>query len=118
MERPGSYTHNKDITEAVTLIETPPMTVVGVVGYKSTSKGLAKIGVVWAKHLSQDFLKRVVKSKNQERIKAAFKSYLEKVAKDDKYIKDKLNQFKKEGTVIRVITHTNMQKRNHEGSEK
>jgi large subunit ribosomal protein L3e len=66
VERQGSYTHSKDITEVVTLIETPPMTVVGVVGYKATSKGLTKIGVVWAKHLGQEFLKRIVKSKNQE----------------------------------------------------
>jgi len=34
------------------------MTVVGVVGYKTTSKGSTKIGVAWAKHLSQEFLKR------------------------------------------------------------
>jgi large subunit ribosomal protein L3e len=66
VDRPGSYTHNKDVAETVTLIETPPMTVVGIVGYKDSSKGLTKLGVVWAKHLSQDFLKRVVKSKNQE----------------------------------------------------
>jgi len=74
VERPGSYCHNKDITEAVTLIETPPMTVVGVVGYKDTSKGLAKLGVVWAKHLGQEFLKRVVKSRQAEQQKVAFKS--------------------------------------------
>jgi len=50
------------------------MTVVGVVGYKSTSKGLQKLGVVWAKHLGQEFLKRVCKSRNQEQYKLAFKS--------------------------------------------
>jgi len=62
------------VTEVVTLLETPPMTVVGVVGYKSTSKGLQKLGVVWAKHLGQEFLKRVCKSRNQEQYKLAFKS--------------------------------------------
>jgi len=50
------------------------MTVVGVVGYKQTSKGLEKLGVVWAKHLAQEFLKRIVKSKNQEQLKTAYKS--------------------------------------------
>lgn len=50
------------------------MTVVGVVAYKRTSKGLVKLGVVWAKHLSQDFLKRVCKSQKQEKLKNAFKS--------------------------------------------
>jgi len=50
------------------------MTVVGVVGYKNTSKGLTKLGVVWAKHLGQEFLKRVCKSRHQEQQKVAFKS--------------------------------------------
>lgn len=118
VNRPGSYVHNKDITEVVTLLETPPMTVVGVVGYKPTSKGLTKIGVVWAKHLGQDFLKRVTKSAKQEQLKIAFKSYLEKASKDDQFLTQKLNQFKKEASVIRVIAHTNLKKLHHEGSEK
>lgn len=102
----------------VTLIETPPMTVVGVVGYKATSKGLTKIGVVWAKHLGQEFLKRIVKSKNQEMYKVAFKSYLEKVSKDDQFMTDKLNAFKRDAEVIRVIAHTNMKKSDQDGNDK
>lgn len=94
------------------------MTVVGVVGYKDTSKGSKKLGVVWAKHLGQEFLKRLVKSHKQEALKTAFKSYLEKVSKDDQFILDKLNQFKKEASVIRVIAHTNLKKVHHEGNEK
>jgi large subunit ribosomal protein L3e len=74
VNRPVSYTHNKDIAEVVTLIETPPMTIVGVVGYKSTGKGLTKLGNVWAKHLGQDFLKRVCRSQKQEQLKIAFKT--------------------------------------------
>jgi len=118
VNRPGSYNHNKDITECVSLIETPPMTVVGVVGYKSTSKGMTKIGVVWAKHLGQDFLKRVCRSQKQDQLKNAFKSYLDKVSKDDKFISERLNQFKKEASAIRVIAHTNLKKTNHEGTDK
>jgi large subunit ribosomal protein L3e len=94
------------------------MTVVGVAGYKPTSKGLVKIGVVWAKPLGQDFLKRVCNSQKQEKLKNAFKSYLEKVAKDDKYMTERLAEFKKEATVIRVIAHTNLKKTNHEGADK
>jgi len=74
LERPGSYNHGKDITEAVTIIECPAMTVVGIVGYKLSSKGLVKLGVVWAKHLSQEFLKRVCRSDKQEKLKIAYKS--------------------------------------------
>jgi len=118
VERSGSYNNGKDITECVTLIETPPMTVVGIIGYKATSKGLEQIGVVWAKHLAQEFIKRVCKSKNQESLKSAYKSYQEKVSKDANLISDKLKAFKKDGSVIRVIAHTNLKKSNHEGCEK
>jgi len=118
LERPGSYNHGKDITEAVTIIECPAMTVVGIVGYKSTSKGLVKLGVVWAKHLSQDFLKRISRSDKQEKLKIAYKSYIEKANKDDKFITEKLNTFRKEADVIRVIAHTNLRKINHPGDKK
>jgi len=118
VERSGSYNNGKDITEVVTLIETPPMTVVGVVAYKQTSKGLEKIGVVWAKHLAQEFIKRICKSKNQEALKSAYKSYQEKASKDSKFISSKLAAFKKEASVVRVIAHTNMKKMNHEGADK
>lgn len=50
------------------------MTVVGIVGYKQSSKGLEKLGVVWAKHLAQEFIKRVCKSRNGDALKAAYKS--------------------------------------------
>lgn len=74
VERSGSYNNGRDITEVVTLIETPPMTVVGVVAYKQSSKGLEKLGVVWAKHLAQEFLRRICKSRNAEALKSAYKS--------------------------------------------
>lgn len=33
VEKPGSKLHKKEAAEAVTVIETPPMVVVGIVGY-------------------------------------------------------------------------------------
>lgn len=33
VEKPGSKAHKKETAEAVTIIETPPMVVVGIVGY-------------------------------------------------------------------------------------
>ena len=38
VERPGSKTHHKEIVDAVTIIETPPMVVVGLVGYVATAQ--------------------------------------------------------------------------------
>jgi len=91
------------------------MTCVGVVGYKKTVKGAVKLGVVWAKHLNQEFIRRYVKSHKQERIKIAFKAYIDKAQKDNQFIFNKLAKFKNEADFIRIIAHTNMRKNNHEG---
>jgi ribosomal protein L3 len=42
-DRPGSKVNKKEIVEAVTIIETPPMVCVGVVGYIETPRGNPKI---------------------------------------------------------------------------
>ena len=44
--------------QAVTLIETPPMVVVGVVGYTMTPRGLRTLNTVWAQHLSEEVRRR------------------------------------------------------------
>ena len=48
VEKPGSKLHKKETAEAVTLIETPPMIVVGVVGYVMTPRGLRTLNTIWA----------------------------------------------------------------------
>jgi len=42
LNRPGSKAHQKEIVEAVTIIETPPMMVVGLVGYVQTRRVYAQ----------------------------------------------------------------------------
>merc|ERR1711974_484137 len=53
--RPGSKLNKKDIVEAVTIIETPPMVAVGLVGYIKTPRGLRALKTVWAQHLSKKY---------------------------------------------------------------
>lgn len=36
VDKPGSKVHKKEVVEAVTILETPPMIIVGVVGYIDT----------------------------------------------------------------------------------
>jgi large subunit ribosomal protein L3e len=48
VEKPGSKLHKKEVVEAVTVIETPPMVVVGLVGYIETPRGLRALTTVWA----------------------------------------------------------------------
>ncbi|KAI3887153.1 hypothetical protein MKX03_031918 [Papaver bracteatum] len=54
VQKPGSKLHKKETCEAVTIIETPPMVVVGVVGYNKTPRGLRSLGTVWAQHLNEE----------------------------------------------------------------
>merc|ERR1712133_306077 len=39
VDRPGSKVNKKEVVEAVTIVETPPMIVVGLVGYIETPRG-------------------------------------------------------------------------------
>ena len=48
--------------EAVTIIETPPMVCVGVVGYIRTAQGLRTYNTVWAEHLSDEVRRRFYKN--------------------------------------------------------
>jgi large subunit ribosomal protein L3e len=48
VEKVGSKLHKKEVVEAVTVIETPPCVVVGLVGYIDTPRGLRALSTVWA----------------------------------------------------------------------
>jgi len=48
--------------EAVSIIETPPMMVVGVVGYIETPRGLRVLKTIWAEHLSEECKRRFYKN--------------------------------------------------------
>jgi large subunit ribosomal protein L3e len=53
--------HKREVVEAVTIIETPPMVIVGVVGYVETPRGLRSLTTVWAEHLSDEIKRRFYK---------------------------------------------------------
>jgi len=48
VDKVGSKLHKKEVVEAVTIIETPPMVIVGLVGYIDTPRGLRALTTVWA----------------------------------------------------------------------
>ena len=54
--------HKKEVVEAVTIVETPPMIIVGIVGYIETPKGLRTLKTVWAEHLSDECKRRFYKN--------------------------------------------------------
>merc|ERR1712025_1194360 len=105
--RPGSKVNKKDIVEAVTIIETPPMVAVGMVGYIETPRGLRALKTVWAEHINVECKRRFYKNWSKSKKKAFTKACLK--WKDDmgkKEIEKDLSQIKKYCQVVRVICHT------------
>ena len=47
---------------AVTILETPPMVVVGVIGYIETPRGLRTLKTIFAEHLSEECRRRFYKN--------------------------------------------------------
>merc|ERR1712184_2973 len=109
MDGPGSKVNKKEVVEAVTIIETPPLIAIGVVGYIETPRGLRALKTVWAEHIGEEAKRRFYKNWSQSKKKAFTKSCT-KWADDlgKKEIEKDLAQMKKYCSVIRVIVHTQM----------
>ena len=105
VERTGSQLNKKEVIEAVTILETPPIRVVGVVGYIETVRGLRTLTSVWAQTLAPEFKRRLYKNWYRSKRKC-FKKYEEKITSNPDTIKTLLNRIKKYATVVRVIAHT------------
>merc|ERR1719331_2053429 len=94
-DRPGSKLNKKEIVEAVTIIETPPMMCIGVVGYIETPRGLRALKTVWAEHIGEEARRRFYKNWSKSKKKAFTKA--SKKWEDDlgkKEISKELNQMK------------------------
>ncbi|KAI9099374.1 ribosomal protein L3, partial [Phlyctochytrium arcticum] len=109
LDRPGSKMHKKEVVEAVTIIETPPLVIVGVVGYVETPRGLRSLATVWAEHLSDEIKRRFYKNWYRSK-KKAFTKYAKKYAEGGKPITQQLERITKYCQVIRVIAHTQVRK--------
>ncbi|KAL0644319.1 hypothetical protein Bca4012_042609 [Brassica carinata] len=103
--------HKKETCEVVTVIETPPMVVVGVVSYVKTPGGLRSLTTVWAQHLSDEVKRRFYKNWAKSK-KKAFTKYSKKYETEDgrKDIQTHLEKMMKLCTVIRVLAHTQNRK--------
>lgn len=112
LDRPNSRMHKKEIVEAVTIIECPPMVVVGLVGYIETPRGMRTLSTVWAHFLSDDCKRRFYKNWVQSK-KKAFTKYAKKYEKDNaQEIESEIARIKKYCTVVRVLAHTQVRKVN------
>lgn len=99
----SSVLYKKEIVEAVTIIETPPMRCVGIVGYKETINGLKALTTQWAQNISDDVKRRFYKNWHRSK-KAAFKQHTKNFKQEN--VIANLNKIKKYSTVIRALCHT------------
>ncbi|KIR98171.1 60S ribosomal protein L3 [Cryptococcus deuterogattii 2001/935-1] len=110
LDRPGSKMHKREVVEAVTVIETPPMVVVGAVGYVETPRGLRSLTTVWAEHLSDEVKRRFYKNWYRSK-KKAFTRYAKKHSENSgASVTRELERIKKYCTVVRVLAHTQISK--------
>merc|ERR1711959_808565 len=111
VDKPGSKAHKKEVVEAVTILECPPMVVVGMVGYIKTPRGLKSLCTVWAQHLSEECKRRFYKNWGASKNKKAFSKYVKKYTEGTGIDKE-LQKIEKYCTILRVICHTQISKLN------
>jgi len=114
MDKPGSKMNKKETVEAVTVLETPPLVIVGVVGYIDTPRGPRTFKTVWAEHLAEDCKRRFYKNWYKCK-KKAFTKHAKKWADEEgkKEIDRELAKMKKYCSVIRVLAHSQMKLMRH-----
>eukprot|EP01135_Chromosphaera_perkinsii_P011070 Nk52_evm29s2325 gene=Nk52_evmTU29s2325 len=111
MDRPGSKAHKKEVVEAVTIIETPPMVAFGVVGYVQTPRGMRALTTVFAEHLNDECKRRFYKNFYRSK-KKAFTKYAKQWASAEgkEAINRELARMKKYCCAIRLLCHTQVKK--------
>jgi large subunit ribosomal protein L3e len=100
VDLPGSKLNKKDIVEGVTIIETPPLEIAGIVGYISTPKGLRAFKTVWSGRLSEGFKRNYYKNWYKCK-KKAFCNYQKKTKEIKALEFDKIRKY---CSVIRCIS--------------
>ncbi|XP_062387127.1 large ribosomal subunit protein uL3-like [Sardina pilchardus] len=109
MHRTAMKMSKREEVEAVTIIETPPIVVVGIVGYISTIRGLRNFKTVFAEHISDECRRRFYKNWYKCK-KKAFTKYSKKWQDEvgKKQLEKDFDAMKKYCSVIRVVVHTQM----------
>jgi len=120
VDRAGSKLNKKETLEAVTIIETPPMIVVGLVGYKATPRGLKSEKTVWANYLDESVKRRFYRnwyraaksdSKQEDGKRGkAFTKYAKTMTQNPELRNKILKEMREECCVIRVLAHTQIKK--------
>jgi len=114
VDKPGSKVNKKEVVEPVTIIETPPMVIVGITGYIDTPRGIRSFKTVWAEHIAEDARRRFYKNWYKAKKKAFTKTAKKwQDPTGQKLIERDLAKMKKYCTTIRVLAHTQMKLMRH-----
>ncbi|XP_056143751.1 60S ribosomal protein L3-like [Lampris incognitus] len=105
--RTGFRQSKREEVEAVTVIETPPIIVVGLVGYIHTLRGMRCFKTIFAEHMSDECKRRFYKNWYKSK-KKAFTKYSKKWQEENgkKQLDKDFALMKKYCSVIRVIVHS------------
>jgi len=113
VDRPGSKLHKKEVVEPVTILEAPPMMVVGLVGYIETPRGPRALTSVWAGHMAEECKRRFYRNWFKAKHKA-FTKYQKRWSEASKDggepMAAELERIKKCCYCVRAICHTQIKK--------
>nr|XP_033770402.1 60S ribosomal protein L3-like [Geotrypetes seraphini] len=109
VHRTAAKISKREEVEAVTIIETPPLVVVGIVGYVETLRGFRALKTIYAEHMSEECKRRFYKNWHKSK-KKAFTKYCKKWQDQEgkKQLEKDFQAMKKYCKIIRVIVHTQM----------
>ncbi|AFP65622.1 60S ribosomal protein L3 (nucleomorph) [Chroomonas mesostigmatica CCMP1168] len=114
VDKLGSKLHGKDCVEAVTILETPPLEIIGYIGYIKTPRGLRAFRTIWSNSIfpeefRRNFYKNWYKSKKKAFSK---KTNLKKMEFNFIEIENQKKKFqiKKFCSVIRCISFSKISK--------
>jgi large subunit ribosomal protein L3e len=113
-KREGKKTVKKDVTDACTIIECPPIKIVGMVGYIETPRGLRALSTVWAQNLPEGVIRRFYKNYYVAQ-KKAFTRYAKRYQEDPKsknHVNRDIQRIKKFCQVVRVVAASQIEKVN------
>merc|ERR1719259_1047140 len=105
--RVGSKINKKEVCEPVTILECPPVVVVGIAGCIETPHGDRCLKTIWAEHLGEECRRRFYKNWHKSKKRAfvhASKKWADRLGKLQ--IRRDIAKMKRFCTTIRVIVHT------------
>jgi large subunit ribosomal protein L3e len=112
-KREGKKSIKKDIVEPVTVLECPPIKVIGMVGYIMTPRGLRTLATVYAQNLPNGVIRRFYKNYHVAK-RNAFKNYKKNKYTEDAKSKDHVNRdisrITKYCSTVRVLCCTQIEK--------